>query len=433
MNRNKSPNSLRLSQCLIVKNEEDNIEKALNWAKNIAFEQIVVDTGSTDRTVEIASKLGAKVYNIDWIDDFAAAKNYAIEKASGDWIAFLDADEYFLTDDVPKILAHLTSIHKNTDNHKHYLGLICKMLNVDESGKPLSIITKVRLFRNDSNIRYYGRIHEQLTLSNEDALYVDDITIIHTGYSETAYQVKNKSARNIELLRVELNNKPDDPNLKTYLGDALCMSQDETLIDEAMVLYREAIDSDLPFSTELRRYAYMHLIERLVHISNNYDECELLCLRALSEWNGDIDFEYYLAIVLYNKGNYIKAWETFLNVENKLMDKQLGIVSTIVTARPTELFERMVIVAAALGDVKSVVKYASITLSINKENHEVLGLFITSLLNNKIAEQVLLCMLSEFYDTSNPNDLMIIARAANNCGEKELALKIVDLVKTQIT
>ena len=84
----------RLSQCMIVKDEEDNIRRALSWGQAIMWEQIVVDTGSTDRTIEIAQEMGAKVFHFEWCDDFSAAKNYAIEQASGDWIAFLDADEY---------------------------------------------------------------------------------------------------------------------------------------------------------------------------------------------------------------------------------------------------------------------------------------------------------------------------------------------------
>ena len=93
---------IRISQCMIVKNEEKNIEKALTWGKDLMWEQIVVDTGSTDKTVEIAAKLGAKIYHFPWVDDFAAAKNYAIEQALGDWIAFLDADEYMTPDEAGK-------------------------------------------------------------------------------------------------------------------------------------------------------------------------------------------------------------------------------------------------------------------------------------------------------------------------------------------
>ena len=71
------------------------------------WEQIVVDTGSTDRTVEIAAKMGAKVFRFSWIDDFAAAKNYAIEQAEGDWIALLDADEYMTEQDGEKLVTVL--------------------------------------------------------------------------------------------------------------------------------------------------------------------------------------------------------------------------------------------------------------------------------------------------------------------------------------
>ena len=95
---------IRISQCMIVKNEEKNIERALSWGKEIMWEQIVVDTGSTDRTVEIAETLGARVCTFPWINDFAAAKNFAIEQCSGQWIALLDADEYMAAEDLDKLV-----------------------------------------------------------------------------------------------------------------------------------------------------------------------------------------------------------------------------------------------------------------------------------------------------------------------------------------
>lgn len=74
---------VRISQCMIVKDEEENIRKALSWGKGIVWEQIVVDTGSRDRTVQIAESMGARVYHYTWTNDFSAAKNYAISKARG--------------------------------------------------------------------------------------------------------------------------------------------------------------------------------------------------------------------------------------------------------------------------------------------------------------------------------------------------------------
>ena len=87
---------MKLSACVIVKNEEKNLPRWLHCMQELADEIIIVDTGSTDRTVEIAQQAGAQVYTFVWRDDFAAAKNYAIEQATGDWILFLDADDFLL-------------------------------------------------------------------------------------------------------------------------------------------------------------------------------------------------------------------------------------------------------------------------------------------------------------------------------------------------
>ena len=106
---------VRLSQCMIVKNEEKNIERALTWGKKIVCEQIVVDTGSTDRTVEIAERMGAKLFHFEWIDDFAAAKNFALSKAKGNWIAFLDADEYFSDKDALHLLKILETMNPTVE------------------------------------------------------------------------------------------------------------------------------------------------------------------------------------------------------------------------------------------------------------------------------------------------------------------------------
>ena len=119
----------RLSQCMIVKNEETNIRRALSWAAGIAEEQIVVDTGSTDRTVEIAREMGAKVYSFSWTDDFSAAKNFAISKASGQWIAFLDADEYLSEEDAQKLPGLLKQLSPGRTD-----GIMTAWVQLDSQG-----------------------------------------------------------------------------------------------------------------------------------------------------------------------------------------------------------------------------------------------------------------------------------------------------------
>ena len=101
----------RISLCMIVKNEEKRLERALSWGEGILWEKIVVDTGSTDGTVALAEELGAKVSHFDWIDDFAAARNFALRQAKGDWILTLDADEW----PVPETSGKLASIVRQAE------------------------------------------------------------------------------------------------------------------------------------------------------------------------------------------------------------------------------------------------------------------------------------------------------------------------------
>ena len=123
---------VRISQCMIVKNEERNIERALSWGRNVMWEQIVIDTGSEDRTVEIARKLGAKVCFFPWTDDFAAAKNYAIQQCGGEWVAFLDADEYMTAEDVKKLPQIIETL-----NQRKLDGLSTAWQQLDDKGEEI--------------------------------------------------------------------------------------------------------------------------------------------------------------------------------------------------------------------------------------------------------------------------------------------------------
>ena len=109
--RSPSLNHPTISLVMIVKNEERFIQGALKSAKDWANELIVLDTGSEDRTVELARALGAKVYHFNWSDDFAAARNASLSYATSDWVAILDADERFVIDHTDRI----TEIFIKTD------------------------------------------------------------------------------------------------------------------------------------------------------------------------------------------------------------------------------------------------------------------------------------------------------------------------------
>ncbi len=187
---------LHISLALIARNEEAHIERCLKSASGLAAEMIVVDTGSTDRTKEIAITCGAKVLDFPWIDDFSAARNQALEAAHGKWILVLDADEFLPPASVQAIRT-LTSSADAADRAYHLVN----KSTTDEGRTGISGLI-VRLFPNDPRVRYEWPVHEQVVTSLQRAnIPVENtqIEIIHTGYSSPEVNAA-KQERNLRIL-----------------------------------------------------------------------------------------------------------------------------------------------------------------------------------------------------------------------------------------
>ena len=144
-------NSPTITLCMIVRDEEKNLEQCINSIKQQIDEIIIVDTGSKDKTLQIAKNLGAKVYNFVWDNDFSAARNFALQQATGDWILNLNADHTFHGD--------TQNVLKSALINNKYLGLMIEENQLDREGKE-NLSERLLLFRNNCGFVFKGLVYE---------------------------------------------------------------------------------------------------------------------------------------------------------------------------------------------------------------------------------------------------------------------------------
>ncbi len=210
-----SSEASRLSVCLIVRNEEKFLKRALESVRTLAHQIVVVDTGSTDSTVEIARQQGAEVYSFPWQDDFSAARNAALERATGDWVLILDADEELTPEGCASLKQELRS-----DSVMAY-----RLPIVDRGREEEGCSYVPRLFRNAPGLFFVGRIHEQVFSSVEVRRRewglenrLGKAVLLHHGYAQQVTRQRGKNARNLALLEKAIEEMPNEPNLLMNYG-----------------------------------------------------------------------------------------------------------------------------------------------------------------------------------------------------------------------
>ncbi len=298
---------MKISACVITKNEAENLPRWLASMRVFADEMIVVDTGSTDATVEIARAGGAQVFHFDWINDFAAAKNFALDRASGDWVVFPDADEYFTEESVP----HVRPLIEEYAGRPTFDGFIVHLVNIDmDTGALLGTTAEVqRIFRRAPHIRFVGSIHEHLeNLSGDDGremVSARGLTLYHTGYSPRI--IKEKSQRDLDLLLARRARGEHQKLDEYHLMDCYYTLEDYPQAAHYAQLAREC--SDQPVGSASRPHAV--LIQSLIlmkaadaMIRAAYEEAR----RAFPE---KADFPLIYGIYAWDVGYFTTACSAF--------------------------------------------------------------------------------------------------------------------------
>jgi glycosyltransferase involved in cell wall biosynthesis len=288
-----------LSLCLIVKNEEKFIKACLDAVKDIVDEIIIVDTGSTDSTLEIIKSYKVKLFNYEWNNDFSSARNYSISKATSNWILCLDADEILDNNSKDNLLNFI-----NTTNFDGCHFLVYNYIS--EHGNDYTLHYAFRLFRNNKGYYYTGKIHEQIANDNENNLISkfssENIILHHYGYSFEVLKEKDKRSRNIPILLEILKENPNDGFSLFNLGNEYMAEND---ISKAIEYYELSYKNK-----DIKQHYSIHLLYRLsicYQSINNYNISLKYIDEALQYYSPNVDFEYLKGCIYLDSKKYTLA------------------------------------------------------------------------------------------------------------------------------
>lgn len=288
---------------MIVKNEAATLPKCLSSVKNVVNEIVVLDTGSSDRTPEIAKAHGATVHHFQWSNNFSIARNEALKYVTGDWILVLDADETLTPEIVPQINSAIQS--------EEYLLINLVRNEVGAEQSPYSLVS--RLFRKHPDIRFSRPYHALVDDSVAEIItkephwqigYLQGVAILHKGYQKRAIAQGNKYARALAAMEQFLTTHPYDPYVCSKLG-ALYVETGK--INEGIELLKRGVRTS--------QENYEILYELHYHLGIAYSRLQN-SQQASTHYQAAIKLPIYpiLKLGAYNNlGNLLKAAGDFKN------------------------------------------------------------------------------------------------------------------------
>lgn len=324
-----------ISVCIITRNEEKHIEECCKHLVPYGFEIVIADTGSTDRTVELAGKYTDRIYHFDWCDDFSAAKNFVMQKASHDWILSIDSDEYIESCD-------MDALQDCMKKYPRSAGRILIRNRFTQNGMTSYEQVRVSRFVNRYHYCFEGAVHEQLVPVNAHdrltasslpcaesgfseppeqdkahtavcpcktpvkSVYSAPVTVLHVGYDGSEEIMYEKSRRNISLLEKELDRQGPDPYLYFQIGQSYRRLHDY----ESACRYFDlglAMDVDPALDyvqTMVESYGYT-----LLDLKRSQDALNLL--RVYDEFSRRADFVFLMGLIYMNNGLFDQAVQEF--------------------------------------------------------------------------------------------------------------------------
>lgn len=303
MANEKKRQSVVIAACYIVKNEATALARSLELLAEQVDEILIADTGSTDGTPDVGKSYGATVWSLPWQDDFSAARNAVLDRVKGDWIVFLDADEYLSNETMGHLRTIIEAVHPTAAK-----GILMRRIDIDadQDNAVLADAYVLRIFRNCPQLRYEGRIHEELTWQGAAVQPVvtaapEDLLLYHTGYSSTMSEAKAK--RNLNMLLQELRETSHPGRLYGYLADAYLGVGNE---QQAEHFARLDVQQGRRATTYASR-SYRILLQLLAAAAGRSQERRELCEAAVKDFPEIPEFRADYAECLAFAGDYEEA------------------------------------------------------------------------------------------------------------------------------
>jgi Glycosyltransferases involved in cell wall biogenesis len=325
---------------MIIKNEEHNLIKCLGNIKSKVDEIVIVDTGSTDKTKEIAKRYTDRIFDFEWCNDFAAARNYSISMAKNDWILILDADEVVE-------FYNKKTINKFIAENDKVVGRIKRINTFEDGSDTKKLFERVNRLFNRKYFKYEGIIHEQVVAKDGEEYNTLDIeiTVKHIGYEKEVLNMTNKIERNKELLQKAILTKRDDPYLYYQLGKTFFMEKNYT---EAEKNFHTAVSLEVN-----TKYEYVEdLIESYGYTLINLKKYkEALALKKYEDiYTNKSDFNFVMGLVYMNNAMFQESVSKFLQCQNNKECRIEGVNSYLANYNIGVIYE-------CLGMLNEAVKY----------------------------------------------------------------------------
>src|SRR3989339_212964 len=371
----------RLTLSMIVKNEEKYIKDCLESVKDIADEIIIIDTGSTDDTIKIAESYGAKVYNFEWVNDFSAARNFALGKSTGEWILYLDADERMDANSIHEL--------KRIIGTSQRVGYYCTVKSIDREESRDNSMSYVRLFANSPEIKFVGKVHEQIVPSLTYCDYTlsrSSILIHHIGYNVSVEDKQKKAARNLPLLLEEYSANKD-----AYYAFQLAQTYNVLGDDENASMYFKIASESAKLDRQYRAQCYASLA-LIAHKNFKAPDAEKYIAYSLKV-DDKQPFSFLLASkISHRKGELNLAEDKCKRayvLNQALLVKGLDVVLCVLLDPEEVIYYGLILAVQKIFSNSAFSKQEvdAITGLINKNN---LNFFLFMLGNNPYKQQVIL-------------------------------------------